>query len=100
MAPLGGELYDFAPFGKKGAPVIRHSCNCNTPSASIANHVLYVLDNGGLPTALSYPGESVLWTASGTPSTGVPIVVNGAVIGACNGSSVCAWTVPSMIRRR
>jgi outer membrane protein assembly factor BamB len=98
-APLAGNLDDFRPAGAKGSPRLRQSCACDTPSVAAANHILYIL-NAGLAQAIDASDFSALWTASGTPSVGSPIVVDGAVYGACNGTNVCAWTLPGSLGRR
>ena len=71
----------------------------NEPSAAVANGVIYTLVDG-VPTALSAVDGSTLWQSPGSPSTGFPIVVNGAVYGACNGTNICAWTLPASRRTR
>jgi outer membrane protein assembly factor BamB len=66
---------------------------------SVANGVVFAACPGS-PCAIDGTSEALLWSGSGAPTYGVPIIVNGVVYAACNGSNVCAWTLPSMIRRR
>ena len=71
--------------------------------AAIANGVIYSLlepSPGNIPGAASATNGFYLWLASSYASFGAPIVVNGAVYGACNGSYVCAWALPGSLRRR
>jgi hypothetical protein len=65
---------------------------------AVANGVVYTLLNGSA-AALSAGTLQTLWQTTGTPSVGFPIVVNGTVYGACNGTNICAWALPSALRR-
>src|SRR6202042_614502 len=76
-----------------GLPKVRWASS-GASSASLANNVVYTACSGS-PCALNAKTGAVLWQGSGAFNVGVPIVVNGTVYGACNGSSVCAWSIPS-----
>jgi len=71
----------------------------NMSSPSVANGVVYTACAGS-PCAYSTTSPTLLWSGPGAATSGVPIIVNGVVYGACNGSNVCAWALPSEIRRK
>jgi eukaryotic-like serine/threonine-protein kinase len=66
---------------------------------SVANEVLYV-GCGDALCAYDANGSTLLWSTTGSASHGVPIIADGVVYAACNGSNVCAWALPSELRRR
>lgn len=71
--------------------------------AAIANGVIYSLlepSPGNIPGAASVTNGFYLWLSASSFSVGLPIVVNGVVYGACNGTNVCAWALPGSLRRR
>jgi outer membrane protein assembly factor BamB len=67
-------------------------------SPSVANGVVYS-GWAGSPVAYEANSGKVLWSGSGPFTSGTPIIVNGAVYGACDVTNVCAWTLPSQRRR-
>ena len=98
-APIAGDIYAFK-LKVHGLRKIIGLAGGQEVSVSIAaNGVLYTQGFGQLYAFSALNHFAILWD-SGDTNTGVPIVVNGVVYGACNGSNVCAWALPGSLRRR
>ncbi|MBV9103814.1 MAG: PQQ-binding-like beta-propeller repeat protein, partial [Candidatus Eremiobacteraeota bacterium] len=97
--PCSFELYAYKARarGRHGSVVRVWTSGGN--QAAIGNGVVYSLlepSPGNIPGALAATNGAYLWLASGSSAAyGVPIVVNGVVYGACSGTNVCAWSLPS-----
>jgi hypothetical protein len=101
FAPSSGKLFAFRRKSRTDFPRLNLIVRGDEPSAAIANGVLYTLI-AGYPSARSPFNHAILWRdpdrSRERMSSASPIVVNGTVYGACDGDSVCSWTLPSMIR--
>jgi eukaryotic-like serine/threonine-protein kinase len=100
--PCSFELYAYKSRarGRRGSGVRVWTTGGN--QAAIANGVVYTLlepSPGNIPGAVAATNGEYLWLADSF-AYGLPIVVNGVVFGACNGSNVCAWALPASLRRR
>src|SRR5262249_34565635 len=97
-APIQGDIYAFK-LKVHGLRKIIGLAGGHEVSASIANGVLYTQVDGQLWALNALNKFAILWD-SGETNTSVPVVVNGVVYGACNGTNVCAWALPGSLRRR